>query len=205
MTVRAFVQARMSSERFPGKVLAPFRGEPVVLHTVRAAAAAVGEDAVVVVTSTAHSDDPLCAYLTSIGVTVFRGPLDDVFERFRLAARAHPCDWVLRLSADSPLLDPELLRRVVATGTESAADIVTTTCPRTFPKGTNAELMRVETLLGIDAAELDAADREHVTRFYYSRPDRFSIVNVESGDPALSERNLSVDTVDDLRRLEAEA
>ena len=203
--VRAFVQARMSSERFPGKVLAPFRGEPVVLHTVRAAAAAVGEDAVVVITSTAPSDDPLCAYLESIGVAAFRGPLDDVFERFRLAARAHPCDWALRLTADSPLLDPDLLRRVVATGVGSAADLVTTTSPRTFPRGMNAELLRVDTLLRIDAAELDAAEREHVTRFYYSRPARFSIVNVESGDPGLAELDQAVDTVDDLRRLEAEA
>ena len=205
MTVRAFIQARMSSARFPGKVLAPFRGEPVVLHAVRAATAAVGEDAVVVATSTAPSDDPLCAYLDSIGVAVVRGPLDDVFERFRLAARTHPCDWMLRLTADSPLLDPEVLRRVVAAGAGSAADLVTTTSPRTYPKGMNAELIRVETLQRIDAAELDDDDREHVTRFFYRHPARFTIVNVESGDPALAEHDLSVDTVDDLRRLEAGA
>lgn len=200
MTVKAFVQARMSSRRFPGKVLAPFRGEPIVLHVVRAAAAAVGEANVVVATSDELSDDPLAAYLASAGSVCFRGPREDVLERFRLCARAHPSDWVLRLCADSPLLDPAELAAVVA-GAADGVDVVSTTLAEHDTHGRNAELIRTSALLGLDPAELTEHEREHVTPFFYAHPDRFRIVAVDlpRGDLV----RLTVDTVEDLARLEA--
>ncbi len=200
MTVKAFVQARMCSRRFPGKVLAPFRGEPIVLHVVRAAAGAVGAENVVVATSGEPSDDPLAAYLESKGVTYFRGPREDVFERFRLCARAHPCDWVLRLSADSPLLDPAELEAAVVAPADDV-DVASTALSNGDTHGRNAELIRTSALIGLDPAELSEHDREHVTPFFYAHPERFRLVAVElqprSGGP------LVVDTVEDLARLEA--
>jgi spore coat polysaccharide biosynthesis protein SpsF len=193
----------MSSSRFPGKVLAPFRGDPIVLHVVRAVEQALGADALVVATSTQPSDDPLGAYLESLGVPVFRGSLDDVLGRFQACLDAYPCDWVLRICADSPLLDPAVIRLALdAVGDEM--DVVTTTSPRTFAKGQNVELVREAVLLGLDGPELTAEDREHVTRFLYRHPERFRILTLESGDPALAGHSVVVDTVDDLKRLEAE-
>lgn len=200
MTVKAFVQARMSSSRFPGKVLAPFRGEPLVLHVVRAAGAAVGDENVVVATSEETSDDPLAAYLAALGVTCFRGPRDDVLERFRLCARAHPADWVLRLCADSPLLDPCELRAVVAAAAEGM-DVASTTISDGATHGRNAELIRARALLDLPKDETNEVDREHVTPFFYRHPDRYSIVRVELSP--LEGVAFTVDTVDDLVRLEA--
>lgn len=194
----------MSSRRFPGKVLAPFRGRPLIWHVVTSVSRALPGVPVVVVTSGEPSDDPLVAYLASLEVAVFRGPLDDVFERFRLCVAEHPCDWILRLSADSPTLDAGVLQTVVAHATRADCDLVTTIFPRTFPKGQNAELIRVATFLGIDTAELSLEDREHVTPFFYRHADRFRIASVESGDSAMAAESLAVDTVEDLRRLEGE-
>ena len=80
MRVRAFVQARMSSARFPGKVLAPFRGRPILWHVVDRVARALPDVPRVIVTSTDASDDPIAAYAQAIDTACFRGPLDDVFE-----------------------------------------------------------------------------------------------------------------------------
>jgi len=192
----------MSSSRFPGKVLAPFRGDPIVLHVVRAVGEALGADKVVVATSAEPSDDPLAAYLEGLGVPVFRGALDDVLGRFQACLDAYPCDWMLRVCADSPLLDPEVIRLVLDAAGDDV-DVVTTTSPRTFAKGQNVELVREAVLLGLDGPELTAEDREHVTRFLYLHPERYRIRNVESGDPAPVGRSLVVDTVEDLKRLEA--
>jgi spore coat polysaccharide biosynthesis protein SpsF len=200
VTVKAFVQARMSSRRFPGKVLAPFRGEPIVLHVVRAATGAVGEGNVIVATSHERSDDPLAAYLVSIGVPCFRGPRDDVLERFRLCALANPCEWVLRLSADSPLLDPSELSAVVATAA-AGIDVASTTLSDLDTHGRNAELIRTSVLLALDASELSVHDREHVTPFFYANPERFRLTSVDL--PARAGGPLTVDTVEDLARLEA--
>lgn len=60
---------------------------------------------IVVATSIERPDDPLASYLSTLGATVFRGPLDNVFERFRMCVFEHPCDRFLRLNADSPFLD----------------------------------------------------------------------------------------------------
>lgn len=200
--IRAFVQARMSSRRFPGKVLAPFRGVPIIRHVVSAVQRGLPDVPVVVATSTEPSDDPLAAYLRTLDVEVFRGPLDRVFDRFRLCLAAHPCDWLLRVCADSPLLDPRVLRAVVA-GAGAMPDLVTTTFPRTFPSGHNVELLRADTFTAIDLRELDSQDQEHLTRFYYQHPERFRIVNVDSGDARLADLDLTVDTLDDLARLES--
>ena len=191
----------MSSRRFPGKVLAPFRGRPIIWHVLDRVAQALPDVPRVVVTSTDPSDDPLSAYLASIETACFRGPLDDVFERFRLAAKQRGAKWVLRICADSPLLDARVLTAVVG-AFDPALDLVTTTAPRTFPKGHNAELINAQTFTTIDASELDGEDREHVTRFLHRHPERFRLKNVESGDASLAAQELAVDTIEDLHRLE---
>lgn len=199
--VRAFVQARMTSRRFPGKVLAPLAGRPVLAHVVDAARSVLPADGVVVATSDEESDDPVESYARALGVACFRGPLDDVLGRFVLCADAHPADWILRLSADSPLIGTEVLGRVLETPRDGL-DLVTTTFPRTFPRGRNAELVRTETLRRLTKEALEPDDREHVTRWLYRHPERFAIRNVESGDPALAQTSVAVDSLADLARLE---
>jgi spore coat polysaccharide biosynthesis protein SpsF len=199
--VRALVQARMGSRRFPGKVLAPFHREPLVLHVIRAVGEAVGREAVVVATSIEPADDPLVAYVDSIGIPSFRGPLDDVLERFRLCARRFPSEWILRISADSPLLDPAELRAVIDAA-EDGLDLVTTALSENVPHGRNAELILARTLLALDDQELTPHDREHVTPFFYRHADRFAIRNV-TPPPRADGSPLTIDTVEDLRRLEA--
>jgi spore coat polysaccharide biosynthesis protein SpsF len=198
--VRAFVQARMGSVRFPGKVLAPFRGEPIVKHVLRVVGSILPAEHIVLLTSIEPADDPLAWYVERLGYEVCRGPRDDVFNRFRDCVRSFPCDWILRISADSPLLDPDVLRAVV--DSDRSYDLVTTIHPRSFPRGQNAELIKAAVLLSLDGRLLTADDREHVTAFFYRHPERFAIRNVDSGDPALADRNLAVDTLEDLRRLE---
>ena len=194
----------MTSRRFPGKVLAPFRGAPLVSHVVERAAEALGADRVTVLTSVERSDDPLVAYLVAEGIDVFRGPLDDVFGRFRSCLAVRPCDWVARISADSPLLDPAVLRQLaaVAAAAGDTLDVVTNVAPRTFPHGQSVELVRSAAFLAVAAAGLSPAEREHVMPYFYARPEAYRIRNVESGDPSLVGRSLAVDTVDDLARLE---
>ena len=189
----------MSSRRFPGKVLAPFRGRPLIAHVVGAAREALPEVTPVVVTSDEPSDAPLVAYLASENVACYRGPLDDVLGRLVACLDRHPCDWVLRLCADSPLLSPRVLRAVVD-ARHDEAELVTTTAPRTFPRGQNAELIRSSALRDAAAQATAAEDREHVTPWLHRRG---RLVTVRSTEPSLASHSIAVDTVDDLHRLES--
>jgi spore coat polysaccharide biosynthesis protein SpsF len=203
--VRAVIQARMSSRRFPGKVLAPFRGEPLIQSVIRAVDRALPNVPIVVATSLHPTDDPLAMYVGSLGVPLFRGSLENVFDRFLACADIHPCRWMLRVNADSPLLAASPLQAVIGHADAADLDLVTTTFPRTFPRGQNTELIRVDAMRSIDTTMLTPDDQEHVTQFFYRNPAHFRILNVESGDPSLAALNLSVDTLDDLHRLESAA
>jgi spore coat polysaccharide biosynthesis protein SpsF len=200
--VRIFIQARMSSRRFPGKVLAPFRGKPLIAAVIGKVTLAVPADAVVVATSCEPADDPLASYVRDLGISVFRGPLDNVFQRFQLCLKAYPCTWFVRICADSPLLSSELLQRVIAQRHRLDVDLITNVYPRTFPKGHSVEMLRAETFAAIPAESLTAEEQEHTTQYYYNNPDRFSLVNVDSGNAELGKISFVIDTIEDLRRLE---
>jgi spore coat polysaccharide biosynthesis protein SpsF len=192
----------MRSRRFPGKVLAPLNGEPLLVHVLRQVTSVVSMEDVTLATSTDRSDDPLALYAASLGVSVFRGPLDDVFERFRGCLEAHPCAWFVRICADSPRLDSSLLRRMMAMVPGSGADLITNIEKRTFPKGQSVEIVRSAPFAALAADRLTLEDREHVTRLYYRHPNEFRIANVERAEGSLGTTSLAVDTCDDLMRLE---
>jgi spore coat polysaccharide biosynthesis protein SpsF len=200
--LRAIIQARMSSRRFPGKVLAPLAGKPLLDHLVDRVKRAIPPDRIVIATSADPSDDPLETHLSDLGLSVFRGSLEDVFGRFQGCLRQFPCDWFFRICADSPLYDDRLLM-LLESRVGPGVDLVTNVFPRSFPRGHSVELLRAETFGRLDPAGLTAEEKEHVTKYYYNHPDRFRIVNVESGKPELSGVNYCVDTPEDLARLEA--
>lgn len=197
----AIVQARMSSRRFPGKVLAPLAGRPVVEHVLRAAEQAVGRDAVVLATSAHASDAPLARYAESIGFAVHRGPLDDTVLRFQETLRAHPAEWLLRICGDSPLLEPALLRRAIGMA-RADLDLVTNVHPRTFPPGRSVELLRADRLLALDSLALPEDEREHLTLHFYRHAENYRIANFGASPEEAAMPPLAIDTVDDLHRVE---
>lgn len=196
--VVAVVQARMSSSRMPGKVLENLGGVPVLQRVVDRLQRCEQVDAVVVATSDAASDDPVAAAAT---VPVVRGPLEDVLERYRLAVAEHPCDAVVRITADCPLIDPAVVDEVVRRwrqGTEAyVANVIE---PRTFPKGMDVELIGAGALADAAAEATSAYDREHVTPFIRDRPERFPQAAV-TRRPPLGHLRMTLDTPEDLRSL----
>jgi spore coat polysaccharide biosynthesis protein SpsF len=199
--LRILVQARTSSRRFPGKVFAPLAGRPMIDHVLARCAQPFGAQQVVVATSSDPSDDALALHVASEGYTVFRGDLDDVFARFQRCLDTHPCDWFVRVSGDSPVIDPGLIASIAERRAEGF-DLVCNVQKRTFPSGQSVEVVRTATFAGIDGATLAADEREHVTTVLYRRPG-FRILNIASRDAHLGREHLSVDTPEDLRAIEA--
>lgn len=200
--IHAFIQARMSSRRFPGKVLAPLAGQPIIKRVVEQVQLVFPPDRIVVLTSAESSDDPLACYVRSLDVAVYRGELDNVAARFQGCLAAYPCSWFVRLCADSPLLSSFVLQAVTQHQERGDLDLVTNVYPRTFPKGQSVEMVNAETFAAVETQRLSDDEREHVTLMFYRQPQRFRILNVPSHDPRQADRSFVVDTVDDLRRLE---
>ena len=192
----------MSSRRFPGKVLAKLGNGLLIDHVFsRLGDLFDAPDAVVLLTSTDISDDPLAAHAVGRGWPLFRGSLQNVMGRFSAALGAHPCQWFFRVCADSPLLDPDLFRRALALKS-AELDLVTNVFPRTFPKGRSVELVRARTFLSLDPESATAKQQEHVTQVFYDAPHRYRILNFTAEAQASRTPSLVVDTPEDLRAVE---
>lgn len=199
--VWAVVQARMSSTRLPGKVLATLGPGTVIDLVVKRLMRAEELSGIVVATSTDPSDDSIVAALSSSEVRVIRGPLDDVLARYALAAREVDADAVVRITADCPLVEPALVNRLVAMWRAGDADYVANIIePRTFPKGLDVEVVSRSALDSADAEASADDDREHVTPFIRARPDRFSATALEL-DPPMPDARVTLDTPEDLESL----
>jgi len=201
MRTLVVIQARMGSSRLPGKVLADLGGRPLLgLQLERLARLA--EARVVVATSDLRQDDPVATLATDHDVACIRGPEDDVLARFAMAVIDHPADEVVRLTADCPLTDPDLVAAVIALRRSTGADYAGNTLIRTFPDGLDVEVMTAATFAAAHTEATDPLDREHVTRFILRRPERFRLANLRTPVAMAAER-WTVDTAEDLERVRA--
>lgn len=170
--ILAILQARTTSSRLPGKVLLPLAGAPMILRQIERVRRARGIDRLVVATSDEASDDALARALAGAGVATHRGPLDDVLARFVGALEAFgPADHVVRLTADCPLADPQVIDAVIARVVEDGADYGSNTPPqRTYPKGLDVEAMTAGALQAAAARAATPEEHEHVTWGLHRHP-----------------------------------
>jgi spore coat polysaccharide biosynthesis protein SpsF (cytidylyltransferase family) len=200
--VVAVVQARASSQRFPQKVLADVEGRPLLARLLRRVQASGECSGVAVATSTRDDDDAVARVAEGQDVAVIRGPLDDVLERYRLAAEILDADAVVRITGDCPLVDPRVVDEVVRRFRESPAEYVSNVAPPTYPDCLDVEVISRRALeRAAREAELPS-EREHVTVYIGEHPELFRSENV-AHEPDLSSMRWTVDYPDDLEFVRA--
>jgi spore coat polysaccharide biosynthesis protein SpsF len=203
MNHRIFVQARMSSARFPGKMLAPFRGRPLIAEVLERFRQFDLQARVIVLTSVDPTDDPLADFVANrCAVPVFRGELDNVVARFQSALAKNPCEWFVRISGDSPLIDASLVQAMIQLSGRGH-DVVSNVVRRTFPPGQSVECVRSDIFRALNTDHLTPDQREHVTKVFYDRPDDWRLRSVICAEPQWADVRMVVDHLDDLRALEA--
>jgi spore coat polysaccharide biosynthesis protein SpsF len=134
--------------------------------------------------------------------TCFRGPLDDVAGRFLGVIKSQGAEEFIRISGDSPLIDPELIDMAIAEYRCNLYDLVTNVLHRTFPKGQSVELVRSSAFKKMYHGLISFDDREHVTKAIYGSKSNFKIKNFSAKPPA-GDIQLSVDTEEDLNKVTA--
>ena len=193
------IQARTSSSRFPEKVLSPLCGTPMLLWTINYCRKV--NLPLFVLTSTDESDDQLIGMLEKNYVSYYRGSLDNVVSRYLSFMEEHQVKKVVRISGDSPLINPDVIFQVIAQDQELAdADLTTNVFPRSFPKGQSVEVIPRKSLELLRNRSLSESDIEHVTPYFYANYKEFKINNLHNTKD-LSSINLSVDTKEDLLRV----
>ena len=166
MNIGIIIQARMTSERLPGKVLKTINGKPVLEIMLNRLDRIRKKFKVIVATSDTRDDDKiekLCAKLTS---ECFRGPLHDVMQRYIMCAQSYNIEHIVRLTGDAPLIDPELVYDSINEYRNRKIDYLSTTYPpnlRQYPDGMDVEIFKLKDLKKFYKTGPNKEFKEHVT------------------------------------------
>ena len=149
MKTVAIIQARLGSQRLPGKVLRQICGKPMIERVHQRVQRCESIDQTVVAISDSDADDPLAEYCQSKAWNVVRGSENDVLSRYVLAAETFQADRVVRITSDCPLIDPQTVDMVANAlqGHDYACNFFP---QRLFPRGLDAEAMTIEMLHRLD-------------------------------------------------------
>ncbi len=175
MTSIAIIQARMSSSRLPGKVLLDIAGKPMLQHVVERTKRAQTVDSVLVATTSDPSDDPIAAFAAALNVPCYRGSLHDVLDRYYQAAKTHHAEIIVRITADCPLIDPDVIEQTVGLLSSSfilhPSDFSCNRLPppfaRSYPIGLDVEACTFAALERAWQESTETFHREHVMPFLY--------------------------------------
>lgn len=194
--IAAFVQARYSSTRLPGKVLKTILGKPMLELQLERLRASRLVDRIVVVTSTTPEDRRIVDLCDRIGVDVFCGSLDNVLDRFYQAAVAFHPDHIVRLTGDCPLIDAKAIDDMLRLYLDSGCDYGTNCMPVTYPDGLDAEVFTFAALHTAHREAFLPSHLEHISVFFEQAPERFKTMNLAC-DRDLSALRWTVDEPED--------
>ncbi|MCP5102183.1 MAG: acylneuraminate cytidylyltransferase, partial [bacterium] len=163
--IAAIIQARMTSQRFPGKVLYQVQEKPLLQYILESLAHCPHLHMVIVATSTGASDNPIAEFCIANGIECARGPLEDVAGRFKETLEKYDLNAFIRISGDSPLISPALINEGMRIFNTHRYEIVTNIQNRTFPKGQSLEILAADSFQRAYPVMESARDREHVTPY----------------------------------------
>ena len=194
------IQARSNSKRFKNKVLHLIYGIPIIQHIVNRIKQSKKMTKLIVSSSSKKSDDNLISYLKKNRIKFFRGDLENVAMRLYETAKANKAKSFVRISGDSPLIDPKLLDKAIKISLkEKKYDIVTNVFPRTFPKGQSVEVIKTS-IIKKYSKNFSKLDKEHVTKYFYDNSNKFIIKNFTfDGNNKIIK--LAIDTKKDLKNI----
>ena len=190
----AIIQARMGSTRLPGKVLREVGGKPILQILVNRIKRCKQIDSIAIATTEKEEDDRIIGLAKKLGVEWYRGSENDVLKRYIDASRAVNADIIVRVTADNPLTDPELMDALIEAHLKNRADY--TRCTGVI-LGTAVEVVNRVTLENIYPIAEQAEYREHVTYYILTHPELFKTHTVDFGLNCPHLR-LTVDTEEDL-------
>jgi len=174
----AIIQGRMASSRLPGKILADIAGQPMLSRVFTRTVRAKTLDEVIFATTTDSSDDPVAEYCDFAGISCTRGSLFDVLDRYYQTASQAKADVVVRITADCPVIDPDLIDDVVNTlisdrssvnsgQFDFAANRLPPPWGRTYPIGLDVEVCTFKVLKKAWKEAKEPQHREHAMPYFY--------------------------------------
>lgn len=208
LNVGVIIQARMTSQRFPGKMMEKLFNKPVLQHVIEKAKLIRGEKKQKPYIVLAVPDDPLSEPMLELAdclqIDNFLGSELNVLDRYYRCAQFFKFDVIVRLTGDCPLLNPAVSSEVLQLLLWRKLDYASNCYPvRTFPKGLDTEAFTFDCLEAAHTMAENDYDREHVTPWIVRTEELSKACITQKIN--VSHKNWCVDVPEDIIRLEKEA
>ena len=191
----------MNSKRLPGKVLLKLDKKVLLEWTIERLRKNSYKIPVAVISSDKQSDKPIEEFCYRNKVLFYKGSLENVIKRFQMACQFFQEDFFIRVSGDSPLIDPKLIDKAYEIHCKQNFDLITNIMRRSFPKGQSVELISKNAINHLQKFNLSNEEKEHVTLGFYKNKDKFNIYNFESGSKKYALQQQSIDTLNDYLKI----
>lgn len=159
----------------------PLAGKPLVERIIERVKRCTKVDMIVLATTSKREDDVLCQIAEQNGIACFRGSENDLVDRYYQAALRYSADFIVRLPADNPVVEPAEIDRIVVHHLASDDDFSSNThniLSNGYPDGLGAEIFSLERLKEIWKNVEDPRNREHPHTYFYDHPELYKIGTV---------------------------
>ena len=191
------IQARTGSARLPKKVIQKIDNDLTVLdYVIDQVKYSQKIEKIIVATTNLIEDDLICKYANLQKIECFRGSSEDVLDRFYQCAKKYSAKTIVRITADNPLIDPNIIDKVI--NEYNKCDFITNTLERTFPYGTEVEVFSFVSLEKAWENAKKPSEREHVTPFIRNPKNKFVLKNIKN-QKNISNFRYTVDKLEDLQ------
>jgi spore coat polysaccharide biosynthesis protein SpsF (cytidylyltransferase family) len=179
MKVLGIIQARLASTRLPEKIFLKLEGKKVIEHVINRVQAAQLVDDILVATTSKKIDIKVVNLCSSIGIKCFSGSEEDVLDRYYQSAKSFKPEHIVRVTADCPLIDPEIIDSVIDLHLKKKADYTSNVISGRFPDGEDVEVFTFNTLYRAWHDARLFSEREHVTPYMKKNSDIFKIGSLD--------------------------
>jgi len=195
----AVIQGRMGSTRLPGKVLADIEGKPLIWHIFNRLQKISLISEVVISTTNQSTDKPLIEFAKKENIAYFAGSEDDIIDRIYKTGEKFSCDILVKINADCPLIDIELIENGINLflSSKNKPDLITNCVEETFPEGMQYSIFNFNVIKKIWLTLKESFWREYFYRFMIENKNNFSIINIKN-EKDLSKLRWTVDYQEDL-------
>jgi spore coat polysaccharide biosynthesis protein SpsF (cytidylyltransferase family) len=191
-------QVRTGSTRFPNKVLKKsILGKTLIDHHIDRIRKSKYSNNIIIATTTNQCDDIIVRKFKSTDINIYRGSEENVLERFYGAAKQASANTIVRLTSDCPLIDPELMDKVITKHLDTFSDYTSNSHNETFPDGQDVEVMSYHALEYAYRNAKKIYQQEHVTPYIKENPNIFKITHFDS-EVNYRDVRMTVDTMSDL-------
>ena len=195
-TVAVIVACRLKSSRLKEKALKKIGSLTSVEKCLKSACTFENINHVVLATSTLDSDASLSKFTYSDSVIFHTGHPEDVIDRYLGIIEKLDIDIVVRVTADNPFIDNEILQTLLESHFEKGADYTTAA---EAALGTNLEIINSNALRRVKDFFPEAEYSEYMTWYFINNPEHFQINRVNLPEHLIRNYRLTLDYEEDLK------